>query len=431
MDTDQILAEAEKAEKNGDLKAAIRLCDTALETERNNQIVRERLGWCLSRDQQYSRAADLFQQLAQAQPDVAKWPYMAGFQYYQQQRWRDAIVWFNNSLKLNPGYVVVLYRKGYSHFKAGEIGEALQAFQRCRSLWHALADGPTKEKDKKNCAKAAYHQAEILVENPHKIEGGVEGAVPLLREAIDLDPDNHNNHYLLGKALLELNRPADAIVELERSDQIHRGADYVLDRLALGLAQLDRLEEAERIYERIPVKSRKDYILRNLGRIQMRKKQYSKAINTLNQSIQKNRRNHFGHYYLGLCYRETGQYGAAIKEIRDAISLRKRHFNASFDEAQQVLDDILTSHPEANETRADVPIHSGTVVKYFEQKGYGFIQDHAGDTIFFHVTDCYDKSGPPIGTPVQFELAFGEKGKKAIRIQALEGNRGTGNRWAP
>ena len=37
---------------------------------------------------------------------------MIGYQYYDNQRWEEAIDWFTKALKIRPGYVKVLYRKG-------------------------------------------------------------------------------------------------------------------------------------------------------------------------------------------------------------------------------------------------------------------------------------------------------------------------------
>jgi tetratricopeptide (TPR) repeat protein len=138
MSVQQLLAQAKQAEEQKQWAQAAKLYGKVLEESPEKQPAKERLGWCLSRAKEYKRAISTFQELAQSQPQSAKWPYMIGYQYHKQQQWREAITWYGKSLTLNPGYIVALYRKGYAHFKLAQVGEALQAFERCRALWYAL-----------------------------------------------------------------------------------------------------------------------------------------------------------------------------------------------------------------------------------------------------------------------------------------------------
>ncbi|MDW8327162.1 MAG: tetratricopeptide repeat protein [Anaerolineales bacterium] len=421
MSIQQLLAQAKQAEQEKQWAQAVEMYSKVLQEMPNNQPAKEQLGWCLSLAKQYKRAIDVFQELAQSQPQSAKWPYMIGYQYHEQEQWREAIKWYEKSLGLNPDYIVVLYRKGYSHFKLGQVGEALQAFERCRTLWHALPEGPIKEKDRKNCAKAAYHQAEVSIENPRKIEGALEGAIRLLGEAISLDPQNHNAHYLLGKALLENGQAEQAIAAFQESDRLQPNQDYVLDRWGQALAQLKQFEEAEKIYQRIPPGQRKGYVLRNLGELQLKKGDYQRAITTLKQALQKDSRSHYGHYYLGLCYQKTSEWGLAVRELREAVRLRKKNHNVPFPEAQKAIDAILSEHPEA----ATVPQptntrQSGKVVKYLEDRGFGFIQGDNGEQIFFHFRDFRRDEKIEVGIRVEYEEAVGDKGPKAIKIKRID-----------
>ncbi len=248
MNIKQLLAQAKQSEQEKQWTKAIDLYIKVLEEVPNNKPAKEHLGWCLSLNKEYKRAINVFQEIAQSQPQSAKWPYMIGYQYHEQERWSEAIKWYEKSLNLNPDYIVVLYRKGYCHFKLGQVGESLKAFERCRALWHALPESRIKERDKKNSAKAAYHQAEVLIENPSKIENAFEGAIHLLSEVINLEPQNHNAYYLLGKVLLENSQAEQAITAFQKSDLLHPHQDYVLDRWGQALAQLKRFEEAEKIY---------------------------------------------------------------------------------------------------------------------------------------------------------------------------------------
>lgn len=424
MSIQQLLAQAEQAEKQNQWAQAAELYSKALEESPDNQQAKEQLGWCLSRAKEYKRAIEVFQELTQSQPQSAKWPYMIGYQYQEQEQWREAVKWYEKSLILNPDYIVVLYRKGYSHFKLAQVGEALQAFERCRALWYALPEGPLKEKDKKNCAKAAYHQAEVLIENPRKVEGAFEGAIRLLGEAKILDPQNHNVHYLLGKALLENKQAEQAIVAFQESDQIEPNQDYVLDRWGQALAELKRFDEAEQVYQRIPSSQRKGYVLRNLGEMQFQRGDYQRAASTLKQALQKDSRSHYGHYYLGLCYQKVSEWGLAVRELREAVRLRQRNHNVPFPEAQKAIDEILSQHPEAaNAPQTANTRQCGKVVKYNEDRGFGFIQGDNGGQIFFHFKDFPRNEKIEVGMRVEYEEGVGDKGPKAIKAKCLDSDK--------
>ena len=57
-----------------------------------------KLGFALSRDERYGEAISIFERLSAKHPQEAKWPYMVGYQYYQQKDWPQAIDWFAKAL---------------------------------------------------------------------------------------------------------------------------------------------------------------------------------------------------------------------------------------------------------------------------------------------------------------------------------------------
>lgn len=61
---------------------------------------------------------------------------------------------------------------------------------------------------------------------------------------------------------------------------------------------------------------------------------------------------------------------------------------------------------------------SGTVVRFDEVRGYGFIApDGGGEDVFMHVNDLrFDKRLLGRGVPVEFDIEEGERGLKASRI---------------
>ncbi len=202
-----LLERAKDCESRNEWSQAAELYRQALGEAPQDRAILESLAWCLSRDRQHEQALECLGKLHERFPNEARWPYMIGYQYYDQEQWKDAIQWFEKALLIHKGFVVVLYRKGYAHEKLEEVGPALDSYSRCRASWHALADGPTKEKDRKNCAKAAYHQGSLILSRSRKMVGAsADAAVEALQEAVQLEPKDGNYHYRLGAALLAASR---------------------------------------------------------------------------------------------------------------------------------------------------------------------------------------------------------------------------------
>jgi tetratricopeptide (TPR) repeat protein len=421
MNAEEMLSRAQQSEGQNLWPESTDWYRRVLDISPDHEGAKERLAWCLSRSGEFVEAVVLFEELAGLQTQVAKWPYMVGYQYQQMGKLREAIQWYERALILKGDYVVVLYRKGLAHSQLGEVGTALGAFELCRQAWRSLPEGQPKEKDKGNCAKAAYHQAKVLIDNPTKIdsESGSE-AVALLREACELDPRDHNKHYLLGKALLMRGRDLEAVDALRHADSLKPDQDYILDKWATGLAKLGRLDDAVKIYERIPAQRRKAYILRSLGGLLCRLGRHEEAEEILRSAVGKDRRNHNGHYLLAACYRARERWKPAAAEFREAIRLRQVQYGKPFPEAQRELDELLAEHPQSGATTGEDRRPCGTVSKYLDAKGYGFIAADQGGDLFFHISECGGLSGLLPGMRVEFDISEGEKGPRAVRVRVVD-----------
>lgn len=60
---------------------------------------------------------------------------------------------------------------------------------------------------------------------------------------------------------------------------------------------------------------------------------------------------------------------------------------------------------------------TGTVLRFYEDKGFGFIKSDASDEdVFFHVQDISGRD-PQEGEELEFALEMAEKGPRAKRIR--------------
>jgi tetratricopeptide (TPR) repeat protein/cold shock CspA family protein len=414
--------------KRNEWQQAIDLLEQAQQTEPENSYVLGPLAFCYSRLKQHARAIELYERLCQLQPDVARWHYGLGYQYYDQQRYAQAIEHFDRALEIDPNYIVVLYRKGYAlSTMDSKRGQALTTFERCREAYHALADGEAKDRERKHYAAACYQQGKLFLE-----AGNHRLAEDRLREAVELKRDDPDAHYALGKVHLQAERFDQAIENLKTAQRLSKQPQhYVLDFLARAHVGAGQLQEAIRVYEQMPPSIRnRPYILRNMGSLYAKLDQLDKAERTLQTAVKKEYRNHNGHYELGLVYQRRGKWAEAAQEFRKAIELRQKHYNVPFLEAEQALTALLTEYPEAaappTSKQAQPPVSPsgrpvGRVKKYFEDRGFGFLEiEGSEDDLFFHISEVEGRDSVQVGEYLEYSIGEGRKGPQAIKLQVVE-----------
>ncbi len=61
----------------------------------------------------------------------------------------------------------------------------------------------------------------------------------------------------------------------------------------------------------------------------------------------------------------------------------------------------------------------GTVARWLDQKGFGFIKGEDGKDIFVHYSDIEGKNSLREGEKVDFEVIAGDKGPKAVKVKPI------------
>ncbi len=70
--------------------------------------------------------------------------------------------------------------------------------------------------------------------------------------------------------------------------------------------------------------------------------------------------------------------------------------------------------------KVDGTIHTGSIKKYLDDRGFGFIRpDDGGDDLFFHISKVQDIESPEQGMAVQYQVTEGKKGLNAVNVQAI------------
>jgi tetratricopeptide (TPR) repeat protein len=416
-----VLELMDQAKRLADVRSwsdAADVCREALELAPNDKEIMGQLGWYLSRARRHDEAIEIFDNLVQRDPDMAKWPYMLGYQYYDQQQWRKAVQWFNRALEIWDSYLVVLYRKGYAHTELNETDLARQSFQKCIAVWRGLGD-ERQEREAKHYSDACFQLGKLLLASRQS-----RNAENTLAESVKYGPSDAHKHYNYGKALLKNSKASEALEQFRLADRIEPNKDYILVYVARAQTGLGQYQYAKSVLERIPAGRRKAYVWHEMGKLDLATNAPQQAIVSLVKATSLDPENHNQFYTLGQAYEACEQPAAAHKTYTRAIELRQRKYNRDFPEAQQRIvaieqqavesgielqpDDEAISHPD------------GYIKTFKTDRGFGFVSRDQGSDIFFHISDVVNPDAIEIGASVQFCSVDSERGPRAIDVTVIQ-----------
>jgi tetratricopeptide (TPR) repeat protein/cold shock CspA family protein len=234
-----LLARAEEAAIKKEWSHAADLLETAGDA---TAVLDKRLFY-LSRAKRYEEALEIAATLRTREPDNFLWPYMTAYQHYVQERYEEAIPWFREALRRNPQHLKSWWRVANALSKCGREAEAVRCGGRVLRLWHDLPP-ETQERERSNLAKASYFLGKVQMRND------AEGAIPMLEQAVEHDPDDPYKHYRLGKAIRYAGRGAEGVAHLRRAHALKPGDGNIELELALCLGRGGERGEALDILRR-------------------------------------------------------------------------------------------------------------------------------------------------------------------------------------
>ena len=78
-----------------------------------------RRSFYLSRAKRYDEALDVLAELRRLEPQMVRWPYMTGYQYYERQLYAEAMPWYEAALALDPDHLSSNYRLAHTYHQLG------------------------------------------------------------------------------------------------------------------------------------------------------------------------------------------------------------------------------------------------------------------------------------------------------------------------
>ena len=374
-----------------------------------------KLAFALSQVGEYDQAVEALVQLCSDEPHSARWPYMAGYQFYMRARWAEAIEWFDKALLLNPTYIKALYRKGYAHFRLGQTDECEKALRACIDSWNKLPP------ELQQAELSTYGKANFILGKAYLARGLSLKARRPLRAAVDVDGDDPDRRYELGKCLLQNEDVQEAIKQLEWANRVKPGTDYIVDRLARAYAKNGDLGAGEKLYQGIPRHRRRPFILKNLGKLHLEQGRVNEALEELQLAARKDSRNHNIQYLLGRAPESAGRGSEALLAYECGVNLKRKTYGSDFSEAQAAIERLGGESPALD--RDSVPNEflepgeqMGVIAHYDTSRGFGFISCN-GQEVFFHITAVGNSYMPRVGSSVAFRPEQSDRGPRAIRVR--------------
>jgi tetratricopeptide (TPR) repeat protein len=182
------------------------------------------------RDQQ--NASQAFEELKNSNPNSIFVHILLGESYDIQENWPSAMAEYQKAIEQAPSMPRLHFDLGFLHWEQAHYAEAGNEFAKELELNPGFVP-------------ALYYQGEIALSTEKPT-----GALALFRAASDRDQACLEPWLGQGKALVRLNRPAEAIRCFEKAAKIDAGQPDVYYWMATAYRRLQRLTESKRAMER-------------------------------------------------------------------------------------------------------------------------------------------------------------------------------------
>ena len=249
------------------------------------------------------QAAELLQQIVDADSDFVPAFYSLGFVSLKQANYESAVATLEKTVALDPVNAGAYFYLGNAYKNTGKLSQALEATRRALVIYDENA--------------SYFNQlGEIYLEL-----GRESDAEDAFEQAVTLDRTFAIAQLNLGSLALQLGEMEKAITHLNAAVEIH-GESAEPHRL-LGLAYFNdgRFDQCIAQYrEAVRIKPDDEQLRMNLAEALVWLKRWQDAEQILKDAIQANTHSQRAHYNLGELYRVQGRFGEALGEFQKAAA---------------------------------------------------------------------------------------------------------------
>jgi tetratricopeptide (TPR) repeat protein len=426
MNEEQTIAHAASLADRGQWKEAISLLKSLEQVKPLSWETLSKLAYYYSKDGAYDDAINLYKNLSERRPSEGKWFYYLGFQYQQKETWAEAIASYQKCLDLAPRWLLPALRLGDTYQGMGELDKVLEAYRKGISSYTELPPKWHNEINKSAYIKLCNKTARLLLDKETRTQKELEETIKLCQESVTHEPNEADNWYRLGCALLEANRVDEALGHLQKAEALNSKKEYICHKIAQVYLKKGDQDQALKAYERVPHHKRVPYILHGMAQCYMAKGENMEAARKFYQSIQREPQKFYHYWDFALALISLGAKDQAIEALEKANKLFQEEHGKDYRKAVEKLEEIKSILPPGNRISFDEPskdvgvIRVGTITKYNTNRGFGFIKDNSGGSeVFFHITRVKGRVVPQIGTRARFVCEVTEKGLQAAKVWLL------------
>ncbi len=271
-------------------------------------------------------------------------------------RYEEAIIRYNEALKLAPGHPMVLFNLGASYYKSGNLQMAAESFeQACK-------------------ADPSNVRSQILVGDCRLQLGEYRKAIEILEPLEQKNPQDLTLAYLLGSAYMKDRQLDKGQRQLEKILKNGESAETHL-MMAIAMSGVFRNKEAIEAYKKALQLNPKIPLAHvGLATEYLRQSELDLAMSEYKAELEINPNDYTANFYLGYLHRRNRAYEESLGYLNRALKLRPNDGAAmlqlgmaylligKLDEAQKTLEAVVKNEPEF----VDGYIHLARV--YFKKK---------------------------------------------------------------
>ena len=382
------------------------------------QDIKECLAWSYSRQEKYSEAIVIYDELLSEQPNNAKWLYSKGYQYYAQKDYKNAVIYFEEALKAYPNYLKVKYRISYAYIQLSGnerqwskdvFWKAISHLKSAHEIYKNFTIDE-QEKNRSTYADICALHGKILVGSSKYIDLSInylEYSL-LLKEDTDV-------RYQLAKAYYYKKNYPKALEELPSQGKV---AYYVLELKSQIYADDGKIEKSNEVLFTLLKFRKKDYLYQRLAYNFLLLGNLDEALKYAQLALDKDKRNFKNTFLYGkVCY-EKAMYREAYDYLQKARIQKQKNYNLDLPEAIELMDKIIqvTNNFDLCEDKQC----EGVISQYNTERGFGFISIQSDiERYFFHISQFANMPQPKVGSRVKFTKEKTPKGYQAKNIEYI------------